>query len=98
MAVKYKTEIKIEVGLDENRIPEIMKWYADDGGIFQISGIAIKPAGAMTFSLSENQTGGVGGWDVTLTATGNTLHTNVNGVAADDLTWYLVVNYYPVLV
>ena len=33
MAVKYKTEIKIEVGLDENRIPEIMKWSADDGGI-----------------------------------------------------------------
>ena len=33
MAVKYHTEIKIEVGLDENRIPERLKWSADDGGI-----------------------------------------------------------------
>ena len=33
MAVKNNSEIKIEVGLDENRIPEKMKWSADDGGI-----------------------------------------------------------------
>ena len=33
MAVKYNTKIKIEVGLDENRIPEKLKWSADDGGI-----------------------------------------------------------------
>ena len=33
MAVKHKSEIKIEVGLDENRIPERLKWSADDGGI-----------------------------------------------------------------
>ena len=33
MAVKSNSEIKIEVSLDENRIPEKMKWSADDGGI-----------------------------------------------------------------
>ena len=33
MAIKHNSEIKIEVGLDENRIPEMMKWSADDGGI-----------------------------------------------------------------
>lgn len=33
MAVKNNSEIKIQVGLDENRIPEKMKWSADDGGI-----------------------------------------------------------------
>ncbi len=33
MAIKHSSKIKIEVGLDENRIPELMKWSADDGGI-----------------------------------------------------------------
>ncbi len=33
MAIKHNSKIKIEVGLDENRIPEMMKWSADDGGI-----------------------------------------------------------------
>jgi len=33
MAIKHNSEIKIEVGLDENKIPEMMKWSADDGGI-----------------------------------------------------------------
>ena len=33
MAIKHNSEIKIEVGLDDNRIPEMMKWSADDGGI-----------------------------------------------------------------
>lgn len=33
MAVKHQSEIKITVGLDENRIPETLKWDASDGGI-----------------------------------------------------------------
>lgn len=33
MAIKHNSEIKIEVDLDENRIPERMQWSADDGGI-----------------------------------------------------------------
>ena len=33
MAVKHRSEIKIKVGLDENRIPEELFWSADDGNI-----------------------------------------------------------------
>lgn len=33
MAIKHNSEIKIKVGLDENRIPEKLVWSADDGGI-----------------------------------------------------------------
>ena len=33
MSIKHNSKINIEVGLDENRIPELMKWSADDGGI-----------------------------------------------------------------
>ena len=33
MAIKKNTEIKIEVSLDENNIPEHMNWTAKDGGI-----------------------------------------------------------------
>lgn len=33
MAIKKNTEIKVQVGLDENNIPEQMKWSAEDGGI-----------------------------------------------------------------
>ena len=33
MAVKNKSEIKINVGLDENRVPEAILWSADDGNI-----------------------------------------------------------------
>ena len=33
MATKKNTEIKIHVALDENNIPEQMKWTAEDGGI-----------------------------------------------------------------
>jgi gliding motility-associated protein GldC len=33
MAVKHKSEIKINVGLDENRVPEKIYWSADDGNI-----------------------------------------------------------------
>lgn len=33
MAVKHSSEIKIKVGLDENRVPEELTWSADDGAI-----------------------------------------------------------------
>jgi gliding motility-associated protein GldC len=33
MAVKQKSEIKINVGLDENKVPEKLFWSADDGNI-----------------------------------------------------------------
>ena len=33
MAVKHSSEIKIKVGLDENRVPEELNWSADDGAI-----------------------------------------------------------------
>jgi len=31
MAVKNRSEIKINVGLDENKVPEELFWSADDG-------------------------------------------------------------------
>lgn len=33
MAVKHKSEIKLNVGLDENKIPETIHWTAEDGGV-----------------------------------------------------------------
>ncbi len=33
MAVKHTSEIKLQVGLDENRVPEELTWSAEDGGI-----------------------------------------------------------------
>ncbi len=33
MAIKHKSEIKIDIGLDENRIPEQLNWTAKDGGV-----------------------------------------------------------------
>jgi len=33
MASKHKSEIKIDVSLDENKVPEKLFWSADDGGI-----------------------------------------------------------------
>jgi gliding motility-associated protein GldC len=33
MAIKHKSEIKINVGMDENRVPEKLSWDASDGGI-----------------------------------------------------------------
>ena len=35
MAITKNTEIKIEVSLDENNIPEHMNWTAEDGGILR---------------------------------------------------------------
>lgn len=33
MAVKHKSEIRFNIGLDENKVPEEMHWSASDGGI-----------------------------------------------------------------
>ena len=33
MAIKKKTQVSININLDENNIPEEMKWTAQDGGI-----------------------------------------------------------------
>ncbi|MBB6682138.1 gliding motility protein GldC [Aequorivita sp. 609] len=33
MAVKHNSEIRLNVGLDENKIPETIHWTAEDGGV-----------------------------------------------------------------
>ncbi len=33
MAIKHTSNIKLNVGLDENKIPETIHWTADDGGV-----------------------------------------------------------------
>ncbi|MBK5213436.1 MAG: gliding motility protein GldC [Flavobacteriaceae bacterium] len=33
MAIKHTSEIKLNVNLDENKIPETIHWTAEDGGI-----------------------------------------------------------------
>ncbi len=33
MAVKHTSKISLNVGLDENKIPETLTWSAEDGGI-----------------------------------------------------------------
>ncbi|MBT8237344.1 MAG: gliding motility protein GldC [Croceitalea sp.] len=33
MAIEHTSEIKLKVGLDENRVPEELTWSAQDGGI-----------------------------------------------------------------
>ena len=33
MAVVHTSEIKLKVGLDENRVPEELTWSAEDGGL-----------------------------------------------------------------
>jgi len=36
MAIVKKTQVKIDVGLDENNIPEEMQWTALDGGVLDM--------------------------------------------------------------
>ncbi|HNP67292.1 MAG TPA: gliding motility protein GldC [Aequorivita sp.] len=33
MAIKHTSEIKLKVGLDENKVPETINWTAEDGGV-----------------------------------------------------------------
>jgi gliding motility-associated protein GldC len=49
MAVKHKSKVIFEVGLDENRIPEEIKWSADDAGITR------EPAEAIMVSVWNDQ-------------------------------------------
>ena len=41
MAIKHRSEINIKVGLDENRVPEELKWSADDGAITDMESKAL---------------------------------------------------------
>ena len=51
MAMHKKTKITIDVHLDENNIPEEMKWTAPDGGITDMDTKAM----LLSFWDSENQ-------------------------------------------
>jgi gliding motility-associated protein GldC len=50
MAVKHKSKVTFEVGLDENRIPEQIKWEADDAGVKN------EPAEAIMISVWNDKT------------------------------------------
>ncbi len=39
--IKYKSEIKIKVGLDENRVPEQIYWSAEDGEVDNMEAKAV---------------------------------------------------------
>ncbi len=41
MAVKHTSEIKFQIGLDENRVPEEISWTAKEGGIENMTSKAI---------------------------------------------------------
>ena len=51
MTIKKKTQVSININLDENNIPEEMKWTAQDGGISNMDTKAI----LLSFWDSENQ-------------------------------------------
>tara|TARA_B100001093_G_scaffold50844_1_gene43167 strand:- start:77 stop:418 length:342 start_codon:yes stop_codon:yes gene_type:complete len=51
MAIKKKTQVSININLDENNIPEEIKWTAQDGGITDMDTKAI----LLSFWDSENQ-------------------------------------------
>ena len=41
MAIVKKTQISIDINMDENNIPEEIKWTAPDGGILNMNTKAI---------------------------------------------------------
>ena len=49
MAVKHKSKVTFDVGLDENRIPEKMTWSASDAGIKD------EPAEALMISVWNDE-------------------------------------------
>ena len=51
MAIHKKTQIQINIDLDENNIPEQMKWTAPDGGVSDMDAKAL----LLSFWDSENQ-------------------------------------------
>ncbi len=50
MAIKHKSKVVFEVGLDENRIPEEIKWTADDAEVKN------EPAEAIMISVWNDKT------------------------------------------
>lgn len=41
MAVKHNSEVKFNIGLDENKVPEEIFWTAEDGGVSDESSKAV---------------------------------------------------------
>ena len=41
MAVQHKSEVKFNIGLDENKVPEEIFWTAEDGGVSDESSKAV---------------------------------------------------------
>ncbi len=41
MAIQHKSKISVEVGLDENKVPEALNWSAEDGGVVNQSAKAV---------------------------------------------------------
>jgi gliding motility-associated protein GldC len=41
MAIEHKSEIRIKVGLDENKVPEKLLWSAEDGNIENMDAKAV---------------------------------------------------------
>ena len=41
MTIQHKSKISVEVGLDENKVPEALNWSAEDGGIVNQSAKAV---------------------------------------------------------
>lgn len=41
MAIKHKSKIQFNIGLDENRVPEKISWSAEDGGVSKAESKAI---------------------------------------------------------
>lgn len=41
MAVQHNSEVKFNIGLDENKVPETISWSAQDGGIDNDSSKAV---------------------------------------------------------
>ena len=41
MAIAHTSEIKFKIDLDENRVPELIKWSAEDGGVSEETSKAI---------------------------------------------------------
>ena len=51
MAIKHTSEIKLTVGMDENRVPEELTWDATDGGVEN------EPAKAFVLSVWDKNSG-----------------------------------------
>ncbi len=59
MAIEHKSKIVINVGLDENRVPEELYWSADDG---KIENMEAKAALLSVWDSAEKETFRVNLW------------------------------------